>query len=72
MIHDVGPTTLFGRMFAFVLGILALAAAFFFSLILFAIILAGSLFFLAYVWWRSRRSISQGRVIDAESRREFD
>jgi hypothetical protein len=72
VVHDIRPTTLFGRVVAFVFGILVLAAAFFFSLIFFSIIAAAALVFLAYAWWRSRRVARPGKIIEADWHREID
>jgi hypothetical protein len=72
VIHDMRPTTLFGRVVAFVFSLLALAAAFFFSLVIFTIIATAVLSFIAYAWWQSRRITGQDKIIEADWHRDTD
>jgi len=65
---------LVARVVAVALGAIVLAAAFVFSLVIFAVALAVGLLALGYLWWRTRSAPrpSGGRVIEGESRREPD
>jgi flagellar biosynthesis protein FliP len=55
VVHQMRPATLFGRVLAFVIGVLILIAAFFVSLVIFSILLTATLFLMVYAWWVSRR-----------------
>jgi flagellar biosynthesis protein FliP len=55
VVRQMRPATLFGRVLAFVIGVLILIAAFFVSLVIFSILLTATLFLMVYAWWVSRR-----------------
>jgi hypothetical protein len=66
------PRELAVRVAATALGLIVLAVAFVFSLIVFSIALAAGLLVLGYAWWRTRSARPPGgRVIEGESRREI-
>jgi hypothetical protein len=65
------PRELAVRVAATAVGLIVLAVAFVFSLIIFSIALAAGLVVLGYAWWRTRSARPPGgRVIEGESRRE--
>ena len=55
------PSTLFGRVLAFALGVLLLIAVFFVSLLIFSILLTVVLFLIVYAWWVSRKVRTQNK-----------
>jgi hypothetical protein len=55
VVHRMRPATPFGRVLAFVIGVLVLIAAFFVSLVVFSILLTVTLFLMVYAWWVARR-----------------
>jgi hypothetical protein len=55
VVRQMQPATPFGRVLAFVIGVLILIAAFFISLVIFSILLTATLFLIVYAWWESRR-----------------
>jgi hypothetical protein len=55
VVHRMRPATPFGRVLAFVIGVLVLIAAFFVSLVIFSILLTVTLFLMVYAWWVARR-----------------
>jgi hypothetical protein len=54
-VYRMGPSTPFGRVLAYVLGILLLITTLFVSLVIFSVLLTAVLFLIVYVWWVSRR-----------------
>ena len=58
-----------GRVLAFAAGAVLVMAGLMFSLLLFALAVAGTVLTLGYLWWKSRRMPARstgGRVIEGE------
>ena len=73
------PKTFLGKVLTVVVGALMLIAVFVFSLLIFAVVAAGGLLVVGYVWWKTRKLRRQmrenppgGRIIEGEVIRDVE
>jgi uncharacterized protein YneF (UPF0154 family) len=76
---EVEPPSLLGKIFAAMIGAIALVVAFMFSVVALAVVAVVIVIAVGYVWWKTRDLRRQmrenppgGRVIDGDATRDRD